>query len=204
MKERLEYPYNLIEDLELEPCECFEHFNERLEFLLTKLVITDREEKIIRLYYIDGKTFEEIGREFGITRERIRQIQEKAIKKLKLFKKYFYDGKWCLMEELAKEEHQKYLETQKSYWKYESAKQYILQYESGVFLPIREQKIENLDLSMRSYNCLKRIGIRTIGDLLNFTYNDLIKIRNLGRKSMKEILDKIHDLGLVFKGEKKN
>lgn len=201
MKERLEYPYNLIEDLELEPCECFEHFNERLEFLLTKLVITDREEKIIRLYYIDGKTFEEIGKEFGFTRERIRQINEKAIKKLKLFKKYFYGGKWCLMEELAKEEYQKYLETQKSYWKYESAKQYILQYESGVFLPIREQKIENLDLTMRTYNCLKRAGIRTIDDLLNFSYYDLIKIRNLGRKSMKEILDTIHDLGLVLKGE---
>ncbi len=203
MKERLEYPYNLIEDLELEPCECFEHFNERLEFLLTKLVITDREEKIIRLYYIDGKTFEEIGKYFGITRERIRQIHAKAITKLKLFKKYFYVGKWCLMEELAKEEYQKYLETQKSFRTYESAKQYILQYESGVFLPIREQKIENLDLSMRTYNCLKRAGIRTIGDLLNFSYYDLIKIRNLGRKSMKEVLDKIHDLGLKLRGEQR-
>lgn len=203
MNERLEYPYNLIEDLELEPCECFEHFNERLEFLLTKLVITDREEKIIRLYYIDGKTFEEIGREFGTTRERIRQIQEKAITKLKLFKKYFYGGKWCLMEELAKEEYQKYLETQKSFRTYESAKQYILQYESGVFLPIKEQKIENLDLSMRSYNALKRAGIRTIGDLLNFSYYDLIKIRNLGRKSIKEVLDTIHDLGLTFIGEQR-
>lgn len=201
MKERLEYPYNLIKDLELEPCECFEHFNERLEFLLQKFVITDREEKIIRLYYIDGKTFEEIGKEFGVTRERIRQIQTKAIKKLKLFAKYFYGGKWCLMEDLAKEEYQKYLETQKSYWKYESAKQYILQYESGIFLPIKEQKIDNLDLSMRSYNCLKRAGIRTIGDLLELNYNDLFKIRNMGRKSMKEVLDKIHDLGLKFRGE---
>ena len=203
MKERLEYPYHLIEKLDLDPCECFEHFNERLEFLLTKSVITYREEKIIRLYYIDGKTFEEIGKEFGTTRERIRQIEAKAIKKLKLFRNYFYMGKWCVMEELAKEEYKKNLETQKSYWKYESAKQYIFQYESGVSLPIREQKIENLDLSMRSYNCLKRAGIRTIGDLLNFTYNDLFKIRNLGRKSMKEVLDKIHDLGLVFKGEQR-
>lgn len=203
MKERLEYPYNLIEDLELEPCECFEHFNERLEFLLTKLVITDREEKVIRLYYIDGKTFEEIGKEFYVIRERIRQIHSKAIEKLKLFKKYFYSGKWCLMEELAKEEYQKFLETQKSYWKYETAKQYILQYESGVFLPIREQKIENLELSMRSYNCLKKTGIRTIGDLLKFTYDDLFNIRNMGRKSMKEVLDAIHDLGLIFKGEKR-
>lgn len=203
MKERLEYPYNLIKDLELEPCECFEHFNERLEFLLTKSVITDREEKIIRLYYIDGKTFEEIGKEFNVTRERIRQIENKAIKKLKMFKKYFYGGKWCLMEELAKEEYQKYLETQKSHWKYESAKQYIFQYENGFVLPIKEQKIENLELSVRSYNCLRRAGIRTIGDLLNFTYDDLFKIRHLGRKSMKEVLDKIHDLGLIFKREQR-
>lgn len=64
-----------------------------------------------------------------------------------------------------------------------------------------KKKIKLRDLTMRTYNCLKRAGIRTIGDLLNFTYYDLIKIRNLGRKSMKEILDKIHDLGLVFKGE---
>ena len=72
-----------------------------------------------------------------------------------------------------------------------------------MFLPIREQKIENLDLSMRSYNCLKRAGIKTIGDLLNFSYYDLIKIRNLGRKSMKEVLDTIHDLGLKLRGEQR-
>lgn len=66
-----------------------------------------------------------------------------------------------------------------------------------------KKKIKLRDLTMRSYNCLKRAGIRTIGDLLNFTYYDLIKIRNLGRKSMKEILDKIHDLGLKFRGEQR-
>jgi DNA-directed RNA polymerase subunit alpha len=56
--------------------------------------------------------------------------------------------------------------------------------------------IEDLDLSVRSYNCLKRAGINTVEDLAHKTEEDMMKVRNLGRKSLEEVLKKMADLGL--------
>jgi DNA-binding CsgD family transcriptional regulator len=59
--------------------------------------------------------------------------------------------------------------------------------------------IEELDLSVRSFNCLKRAGINTVEDLVQLTEEDFMKIRNLGRKSFEEVLEKIQSLGLNIK-----
>lgn len=61
---------------------------------------------------------------------------------------------------------------------------------------ILEMSIEDLDLSVRSYNCLKRAGINTVQELANQTEEDMMKVRNLGRKSLKEVKDKLNELGL--------
>jgi DNA-directed RNA polymerase subunit alpha len=61
---------------------------------------------------------------------------------------------------------------------------------------VLEMTIEELDLSVRSYNCLKRAGINTVEDLTNKTEEDMMKVRNLGRKSLEEVLQKLHALGL--------
>lgn len=59
-----------------------------------------------------------------------------------------------------------------------------------------EMTIEELDLSVRSYNCLKRAGINTVQELTNKSEPEMIKVRNLGRKSLEEVKNKLHDLGL--------
>ena len=64
-----------------------------------------------------------------------------------------------------------------------------------------ETPIEELDLSVRAYNCLKRAGIHTLQDLTNMTENEMMKIRNLGKKSLKEVMDKTKEMGLSFKNE---
>lgn len=64
-----------------------------------------------------------------------------------------------------------------------------------------ETSIEDLDFSVRAYNCLKRAGIHTLQDLVNKSENDMMKIRNLGKKSLKEVLDKIRDMGLVLRDD---
>lgn len=64
-----------------------------------------------------------------------------------------------------------------------------------------ETTIEDLDFSVRAYNCLKRAGIHTLQDLVNKSENDMMKIRNLGKKSLKEVLDKVRELGLVLRDE---
>ncbi|HQA58096.1 MAG TPA: DNA-directed RNA polymerase subunit alpha [Acetivibrio sp.] len=61
---------------------------------------------------------------------------------------------------------------------------------------VLEMTIEELDLSVRSYNCLKRAGINTVEDLTNRTEADVMKVRNLGRKSLEEVLNKLKALGL--------
>ena len=66
---------------------------------------------------------------------------------------------------------------------------------------ILEMTIEELDMSVRSFNCLKRAGIDTVEDLVNKTEDDMIKVRNLGKKSLEEVIKKLHDLGLKLKSE---
>ena len=61
---------------------------------------------------------------------------------------------------------------------------------------ILEMPIEELELSVRSFNCLKRAGISTVEDLANKTENDMMKVKNLGKKSLDEVIAKLHDLGL--------
>ncbi len=64
-----------------------------------------------------------------------------------------------------------------------------------------EKTIEELDMSVRSFNCLKRAGIDTVKDLVNRTEDDMIKVRNLGKKSLDEVIQKLHSLGLELKKE---
>ena len=64
---------------------------------------------------------------------------------------------------------------------------------------VLEMTIEELDLSVRSFNCLKRAGIDTVEDLTNRTEGDMIKVRNLGRKSLEEVIQKLASLGLALK-----
>ena len=64
-----------------------------------------------------------------------------------------------------------------------------------------ETSIEDLDFSVRAYNCLKRAGIHTLQDLVNKSESDMMKIRNLGKKSLKEVLDKIRDMGLILRDD---
>ena len=64
-----------------------------------------------------------------------------------------------------------------------------------------ETTIEDLDFSVRAYNCLKRAGIHNLQDLVNKSESEMMKIRNLGKKSLKEVLDKVRDLGLVLRDE---
>ena len=64
---------------------------------------------------------------------------------------------------------------------------------------VLEMTIEELDMSVRSFNCLKRAGIDTVEDLTNRTEEDMIKVRNLGKKSLEEVIQKLQSLGLSLK-----
>ncbi len=64
--------------------------------------------------------------------------------------------------------------------------------------------IEELDLSLRSFNCLKRAGIDTVGDIISKTTDEMCKIKNFGKKSLEEVENKIHGMGLLFANEEES
>jgi len=64
---------------------------------------------------------------------------------------------------------------------------------------VLEMTIEELDLSVRSYNCLKRAGINTVEELIQRNEEDMMKVRNLGKKSLEEVVNKLRELGLILK-----
>ena len=64
---------------------------------------------------------------------------------------------------------------------------------------VLEMSIEDLELSVRSFNCLKRAGISTVEDITNMTESEMMKVRNLGKKSLDEVLAKLKELGLQLK-----
>jgi len=74
----------------------------------------------------------------------------------------------------------------------------MVEREDGLKERMLEMSIEELDLSVRSYNCLKRAGINNVEDLANKTEEDMMKVRNLGRKSLEEVLKKMADMGLAL------
>ena len=69
---------------------------------------------------------------------------------------------------------------------------------------VLEMNIDELELSVRSYNCLKRAGINTVEELVNKTSEDMMKVRNLGRKSLEEVLAKLKELGLGLRPSDEN
>lgn len=208
------YPFNLIDAIfcgEYEWLDDEDHMNGLNHALET---LSERERKIIRMRYYDIMTLEDVAKDFNITRERIRQIEAKAVRKLrhparKNFILHGYEGGAELKELKVREEEldnrEKLIEDR------EKALQEILERYKPKFdalhinidtpLEMIQKKvemavgIEDMDLSVRSYNCLKRVGINTVLDLINMVegddYLDLIKARNLGRKSLTEILGKL-------------
>ena len=69
---------------------------------------------------------------------------------------------------------------------------------------VLEMTIEDLDLSVRSFNCLKRANINTVGDLINKSEEEMMKVRNLGKKSFDEVKEKLQSLGFELSSEDDN
>ena len=196
-----EWPYNLIEALEFNIDSTIEHFIERYDYIASHY-LTEREHNIIQERYKYQKTLEEIGKAWLITRERARQLLVKALRKTKRHQRYFELGEYANLQRKAQEEYQAYIEAKKKEWDYESAKAYIAEYEAEYQKSDAyklAQSIDDLDFSVRTYNCLARAGIRTIAELLERDTEDLMKLRNLGRKSLREIIKKMEEAGYPIK-----
>lgn len=191
-----DFPINVIEILHLDLTSCLDKFEERLDWIFNNTCFTEREKFIFYRRFQHFETLEEVGALAGVTRERIRQIEAKILRKLKRFANYLELGEYANKLKLAEKEYQTYIADQKEKWTYESAKDFVQQHELNMPTPKPIEDISDLDLSVRSYNCLKRAGVWTIEQLLQISEEDLMRVRNMGRKSLREIKDRLAEYTL--------
>lgn len=181
-----------------------EDFEESMDHVIGTL--TEREQKVINtIYGLDGdcpKTLDEAGELFNVTRSRIAQIRDKALRKLRIPRRFniiTHGLKSLEIEEKArkqaeasiKEEIQKRIDARAE----ELINDALINNAVDIFSFVanaKETDIDILDLSVRTYNCMKRSGCNTIYDLCIKDQESYMKIRNLGRLSLKELIDKLN------------
>ena len=180
------YPQNLIYDV-LGKTSDAPDIDASVEYILSARLterdsarLTEREASMLKMRYKDLMTYNEISKKYNLTANRIAQIIAKVQRKLRHPKnsKYLTLGVAGIM---ANEKEKLLMKLQ------ENKKQ-------GKKLA-EHYTIEELDLSIRSTNCLLRAGLRTAGDVLNLGANGLMEVRNLGKRSYDEIVDRLEALG---------
>lgn len=193
VRDAYEWPYNLIAQILNNEGELPENLPYDIEpsLYFVLLDLTERENKVIAMYYRDGKTMRAIGKELCVTVERVRQIIVKSLRKLSCPNRiaYIQHGIKNLMKYKLEEEHKVgyalgYKQAQKDMR--DNPPDYAIR---------RNVDLEEMDLSVRAFNCLCRANLRTSDDIARCGYSDLIKIRNLGRHTLNEIIRVMDSLG---------
>lgn len=167
--------------------------------------LTDREKDILIMRYKNKLTLQLIGDRYDIGRERVRQITVRAVWKMRhpsrarMFKAVpvrELEQKQVEYNKLA-QEHDTLMNLFDTFIKKPSN----LPTYAKTSVEVMQTPIIDLDLSVRSYNALMRAGKRTLRDVVEMRETELRRVRNLGSKSAREILVKVHDLGLEMKSE---
>lgn len=197
-----EYPQNLIVKLGWDIELVYDNFETRLQEMRDTNYLNEREYDYLLQLYKDQLTLEEIGSKNFLSRERVRQIVAKAIRKLQYRHKYFMFGKLTQPYEEALKEFEQIKNDLISRWTYEEAQKIVDDYwkdrkEEGMKIYDSDEVLE-LDLSVRACNCLRRVGIDTVGKLKELNPKKLLKIKNMGKKCQKEILNKMQEFGIEF------
>lgn len=200
------YPYNLIQMIGLEPEYVIETFDARLKQLIKEGFFSKREVQVLEGRFMTDsfKTLEVVSKELGLTRERVRQIEIEIIKLLKFRKNYFLLGEYEHPEEIVKRHIEEEIKRQQTLWTYESARKYIEEHDEEVRNSpqyIRNCSIDKLPFSVRAYNCLRRAGIKTVQDIVDFKVDGLMKVRNLGKKSLNEIVSVLAKRNVIIPDE---
>ena len=206
------YPYNLIplingeddgSDIRAWEEDNKVYYSPRLIEEVMTQHLTERENKVLQMRYEWGMSLEEVGKELGVTRERIRQVEARAIRKMRMRK---LDIMCAPVIDYRKElSDNEVLRNQVNYLQSELDRirgiSELPRAEADKKRSIMETSIDELNLSIRAYNCCKRAGINTLGDLSMKTLDDMQHVRNLGRRSLQEIEQKMAEYGLSFKPE---
>lgn len=193
-----DYPLTFIEaifnkesNVDIEYIE--KNFHENIKHLLETM--SEREQQVLHKRFVEGYTLKATGLQMGVTPERIRQIEAKALRRIKVPARLQYLTRgheyMSLREDVAKltvdleKERARLLYLLANPEKIEISKDEIS----------NNYPLEMLDLSVRSYNSLRRSGIKTLGEIIIKDEWELRRIRGMGSKSVKEIKEKLQELG---------
>ena len=183
-----------------------------IEYVLGML--TERESMVIQLRFKYDLTLVDVAKEYGnITRERVRQIEAKALRKLchPTRKRWLVHGVTGMIESAEVAAASQAITNELKSTINEISKISFNLAELVGKKPVetsmdkfnQEQvlslRIDELDLSVRSYNCLNRAGIETLGDITNLSSFELLRVRNLGKRSYDEIVKVLEDRGLCLR-----
>lgn len=159
--------------------------------------LTKREREIMNARVYDNATLQELGKRYSVTRERIRQVEAKAYRKLKRpdVRDVIKNG-ISMKNEIDKILDEEYKNRLKQQAEIQISK---IKLPNSVIIVDPSEKIEVLNLSVRPYNCIKRKGIHTVGQLCDRTSLEIAHIPNMGIKSFNEIINKLAERGLTLR-----
>ena len=194
------WPYNLADAIIGEPIDWILHEDHIAALNHALSVLTERERMATLLHYQYGRSLEAIGREFNLTRERIRQIIDRAVKKMQHPSnvRALREGLGMVEQQEDREAYLRELDAQIAWreQRLEKLKAEVPEEKpAGLMLSVYD-----LGLSVRSTNCLWRAGYDTLGKVLDAAEGGKLKrVRNMGRKSLDEVLRMLYErTGLDF------
>lgn len=191
-----------------------------LEIAMVLANLSDREAEVLRYRYQKNKTYEELTDVFGIGRERIRQIEAKALRRMRkpVVTRLLRMGANGWLKDLVESEANRIAEeriprevSKQISERLEWARERLMEREAEELemalngdpdpkvIMAENITVDEMELSVRSYNCLRRAGYNTVADIIAKTYDELKCIRNLGKKSLEEIINKVNELGFKIK-----
>lgn len=208
------YPYNLIEVVKgqglpygvSEEVLSLDYTPSAIRAMVSE-TLAERETQVIEMRYRDKMTLAEVGTVFGVGQERIRQIEAKALRKL---------NHPARLRNYAAVPYQEWKKEYEARLRAEARLDWYLQH--GRYTVELEESdkpfsdnpelydtpIDDMDFSVRSFNCLKRAMVNTLGDILKLDFETATHIRNLGRRSLDEIVSKVHERGLLMSWERED
>ena len=171
-------------------------------------VLKERERNILTML-LEGKDVVDVAEDYGLTRSRIMQIASHAVRKLATVKTFSELRKEC--KQLVFENKNFPIVVQSFQNRIKELERlndiedvpvseydYLLGDKGGTFTALMDTKVIDLNITVRSLNCLKAADIETLGDLIKYNKTDLLKFRNFGKKSMTELDDLLDSMNLHF------
>lgn len=198
------YPMNLILDLSTEwrPIDVDalpKDYDISVEYALRVMAEkSERDVQMVRMRYRDGMTFQAIGDTYGLTLERSRQCINKILRKIRgsrLLMDLICRGAKAVVEEYGKDQYAKGYKDGFTSGFADGASSEGAKRSKTFHSTVDNIPLEDLDFSVRAYNVMYWAGKRTAGDIAACSYDDLRKLRNLGLKTLWEIIDKMESLG---------